>query len=332
MGNCSMARPHMDSQRPSTRTLVLRGVRDALALPAWVVGLSLFAVGSLAGETGFPAGTAVLSTLLIWDGAACRRARRRAVLDQAPADGDVAPAAAARAGAGDMAADPRRPLRDGDGVGRGAAQPAHPAAGTAPALLSRLRQHMHRRLRRHELPRLFAGRGAAAAARRRAAVPDADLLHAVARGGRARGVRLARHRLGLCACAALVRARRQELRSPADRACRRHRGVRAAKGQGRRAMSASGLWPYLLVIVFGFLPSEVWRVLAVFAARGFDERAEILVWVRAVATTLVAGVVAKILFSPTGALVAVPLAWRLGALAIGVAAFFLARRSVMAGG
>ena len=86
-------------------------------------------------------------------------------------------------------------------------------------------------------------------------------------------------------------------------------------------MSASGLWPYLLVIVFGFLPSEVWRVLAVFAARGFDERAEILVWVRAVATTLVAGVVAKILFSPTGALVAVPLAWRLGALAISPTSF-----------
>src|SRR4051812_1076994 len=70
MANCSMARPHMDSQRPSTRTLVLRGVRDALALPAWVVGLSLFAVDSLAGETGFPGGTAVLSTLLIWAGPA----------------------------------------------------------------------------------------------------------------------------------------------------------------------------------------------------------------------------------------------------------------------
>jgi predicted branched-subunit amino acid permease len=59
----------MDSQ-PTTRNLVLRGVRDALALPAWVVGLSLFAVGSLAGETGFPAGAAVLSTLLIWAGPA----------------------------------------------------------------------------------------------------------------------------------------------------------------------------------------------------------------------------------------------------------------------
>jgi hypothetical protein len=93
----------------------------------------------------------------------------------------------------------------------------------------------------------------------------------------------------------------------------------------------AGLWPYLLVIAFGFLPSEVWRVIAVFLARGFDERAEIFVWVRAVATTLVAGVVAKILFAPAGALAAVPLAWRLGALTLGVAAFFLARRSVMAG-
>jgi hypothetical protein len=91
------------------------------------------------------------------------------------------------------------------------------------------------------------------------------------------------------------------------------------------------LWPYLLVVVFGFLPSEVWRVLAVFLSRGFDEKAEILVWVRAVATALVAGVVAKILFAPSGALVAVPLAWRLGALALGVAAFFTARRSVMTG-
>jgi predicted branched-subunit amino acid permease len=60
----------MDPQEPSTRALVLRGVRDALAMPAWVVGLSMFAVGSLAGETGFPAGAAVLSTLLIWAGPA----------------------------------------------------------------------------------------------------------------------------------------------------------------------------------------------------------------------------------------------------------------------
>lgn len=95
--------------------------------------------------------------------------------------------------------------------------------------------------------------------------------------------------------------------------------------------AAASLYPYLLIVVFGFLPSEIWRVLAVFLARGFDERAEVFVWVRAVATTLVAGVVAKILFAPAGALVAAPLTWRLAGLAVGVAAFFLARRSVLAG-
>jgi predicted branched-subunit amino acid permease len=43
-----------------------RGVRDALALPAWVVGCSLLGIGSLARDAGFPAGAAVVSTLFIW--------------------------------------------------------------------------------------------------------------------------------------------------------------------------------------------------------------------------------------------------------------------------
>ncbi len=43
-----------------------RGARDALALPAWVVGLSFLGIGSLAHDAGFPAGAAVLSTLLVW--------------------------------------------------------------------------------------------------------------------------------------------------------------------------------------------------------------------------------------------------------------------------
>ena len=93
----------------------------------------------------------------------------------------------------------------------------------------------------------------------------------------------------------------------------------------------TGLWPYLVVILFGFLPSEIWRALAVFLSRGFDERAPIMGWVRAVATTLVAGVVAKLLFAPSGALIAVPLWGRLGALAIGLVAFLVLRRSVIAG-
>jgi branched-subunit amino acid transport protein len=96
-------------------------------------------------------------------------------------------------------------------------------------------------------------------------------------------------------------------------------------------LSGSGvLWPYLLVILFGFLPSEIWRVLAVFLSRGLDERSEILQWVRAVAITLLAGVIAKLLFTPSGALAVVPLMGRVAPIAVGVAAY-LATRSAIVG-
>ncbi len=91
------------------------------------------------------------------------------------------------------------------------------------------------------------------------------------------------------------------------------------------------LWPYLLVIVVGFLPSEVWRVLGVLLSHGLDERSEILVWIRAVATTLLAGVVTKLLLMPSGALAVVPLYGRIISLLIGLAGYFMMRRSVIAG-
>ena len=94
-------------------------------------------------------------------------------------------------------------------------------------------------------------------------------------------------------------------------------------------MAGSIWWPYLLVIVFGFLPSEIWRVLAVFVSRGLNEQSEILQWVRAVAITLLAGVIAKLLFSPSGALAIVPLAGRLSAILVGVLAFFATRRAIV---
>jgi len=53
--------------------------------------------------------------------------------------------------------------------------------------------------------------------------------------------------------------------------------------------------------------------------------------VRAVATALLAGVVAKIVLFPPGGLAAVPLTVRLSAMVIGFAAFLLVRRSVLAG-
>lgn len=91
-----------------------------------------------------------------------------------------------------------------------------------------------------------------------------------------------------------------------------------------------GLEPYLLLLALGVLPTAIWRVLGVFLMREASEGSEGLVWVQAVATALLAGVVAKLLFLPSGVLAIVPLAGRFGSLAAGLAAFALFRRSLVA--
>ena len=88
---------------------------------------------------------------------------------------------------------------------------------------------------------------------------------------------------------------------------------------------------YLVLILVGFLPNEVWRMFGLVLSRGLDEGSEILVWVRAVATAVLAGVVAQLIFFPAGALAAVPMSVRVGAALCGFAAFLLLRRSVFAG-
>jgi len=93
----------------------------------------------------------------------------------------------------------------------------------------------------------------------------------------------------------------------------------------------SDRWPYLVLILAGFLPNEVWRMLGVVASRGINEESELIIWVRAVATAILTGVVSKIVVFAPGALGSVPLAVRLAAAAAGMAAFFLMRRSMFAG-
>jgi branched-subunit amino acid transport protein len=97
------------------------------------------------------------------------------------------------------------------------------------------------------------------------------------------------------------------------------------------SQNAGWFWPYLVVIIFGFLPTEVWRVLGVLAGKGLSEDSELMHWVKVVATALVAAVVAKLVLSPTGALAAVPLSGRLAAIGAGVAAMLMTNRSLVAG-
>jgi len=97
------------------------------------------------------------------------------------------------------------------------------------------------------------------------------------------------------------------------------------------SLTTSQFWPYVVLILVGFLPNEVWRWLGFLLSRGIDEASEILVWVRAVATAILAAVIAKITLFAPGALASVPLPVRLGAVAVGFAAFVMFRKSVLAG-
>ena len=92
-----------------------------------------------------------------------------------------------------------------------------------------------------------------------------------------------------------------------------------------------GLWGYIVLVLVGFLPADIWRLLGVIVGRGLDEESELLVWVRSVVTAVLAGVIAKILFFPPGSLAAMPLSVRLAAIVCGFLAFLLVKRSVFAG-
>ena len=93
-----------------------------------------------------------------------------------------------------------------------------------------------------------------------------------------------------------------------------------------------GGWHALLVLLIaGFLPNEIWRLIGLWFGAGVDEGSELLVWVRAVATAILAGVIAQILIEPPGALASVPDWLRYAAVAGGCIVFILTRRSIFAG-
>ncbi len=90
-------------------------------------------------------------------------------------------------------------------------------------------------------------------------------------------------------------------------------------------------WPYVVLILVGFLPNEVWRALGLVLARGLNEDSELVVWARAVATAILAGVIAKLILFSSGALAAIPLPVRLAAAVCGFLAFLAVKRSVFVG-
>jgi len=93
-----------------------------------------------------------------------------------------------------------------------------------------------------------------------------------------------------------------------------------------------GDWHALVVLLLaGVIPNQIWRMLGLWLGAGLDEGSDLLVWVKAVATAILAGVIAQILVQPPGALASVPDWLRYGAVAAGFAVFMVTRRSIFAG-
>ncbi len=93
-----------------------------------------------------------------------------------------------------------------------------------------------------------------------------------------------------------------------------------------------GDWHALVVLLLaGVIPNQIWRMLGLWLGGGLDEGSDLLMWVKAVATSILAGVIAEILVRPPGALASVPDFLRYGALVVGFIVFMMTRRSIFAG-
>jgi Branched-chain amino acid transport protein (AzlD) len=81
-------------------------------------------------------------------------------------------------------------------------------------------------------------------------------------------------------------------------------------------------------LVAGVFATYLWRFIGALAASRIDPESPVFDWVRAVATALVAALVARLVFAPSGLLAESALAARLGAFAMGLVVFALTRKSV----
>ncbi len=86
-----------------------------------------------------------------------------------------------------------------------------------------------------------------------------------------------------------------------------------------------------LTVVAGWAATYVWRFAGVYLAERMAPDSEILMWVRSVATALVAALVARLLIAPPGLLATTTLEARIGAMTFGVVAFYLCGRRTGAG-
>jgi len=90
-------------------------------------------------------------------------------------------------------------------------------------------------------------------------------------------------------------------------------------------------WPYLFILLGGWLATDFWRFLGVYLGGRLSEQSELLVLVRCIATGLVAAVIANLIVFPTGVLASTPLSLRIGAAVSGFLAYLASGKKVVVG-
>lgn len=90
-------------------------------------------------------------------------------------------------------------------------------------------------------------------------------------------------------------------------------------------------WPYLFILVGGWLATDFWRYLGVFIGGRVSEDSDAMVLVRTIATSLVAAVIANLIVFPGGALADTSVILRIAAAGAGFATYLALRHSMAAG-
>lgn len=91
-------------------------------------------------------------------------------------------------------------------------------------------------------------------------------------------------------------------------------------------MSETAIW---LLIAGAFVVTYMWRGLGVALGGGMSLDGPLFRWVAAVAYAMLAGLIARMIILPLGALAATPLSERLLAAAIALLVFLLSRRNML---
>ncbi len=93
----------------------------------------------------------------------------------------------------------------------------------------------------------------------------------------------------------------------------------------------TGWWPYVVILVAGYVATDIWRLAGVVMSARLNSESPILQWVKAVSTALVAGLVAKLVIYAPGELADVALWVRLAGIGVGCVAYWLTAGNVFLG-